>query len=735
MFYAHSAKQEIGVAAQPYAEHITNVHRFACENAIGAGPLKFSELFQDAVRLAAEFHDLGKLDPLNQAVLNGQAKSQRSLPVNHVDAGVAHLWNQQGQPATSLAALLIYSHHRGLPDVALALLNLFRDIDLKTKVGKTKDWTDQHLASYIASHRTELSKDLVNTKLKYQGASNDRLLARMALSCLVDADHLDTALNYQNEQPINTIDLRANERLHAIDQYIDSLASSSDNTDRNRLRASVYSTCRFAEINRGIVSCDSPVGSGKTTAVMAHLLNAAVKHGMRRVFVVLPFTNIITQSVDVYRKSIVLAGEDPNQIVGAHHHRAEFEDVDSRHLTYRWQAPVIVTTAVQFFETLAAARTGALRKLHQLANSVIFIDESHASLPTQLWPVAWKWLIGLRDDWNCHFVLGSGSLSEFWRLPDICTPTERVESLISAEPAEASLQFELNRIRFRRHVKPLSLEMLIDWVIAKHGPRLLIVNTVQSAAFIAQALNDIGSSVEHLSTSLTPWHRKVSLDRVKARLYDNTDQDWTLVATSCVEAGVDISFAVGFRERCSLNSLLQTSGRVNRNNELRRAEVWDFQLIHDHRLRPHPSFEDTAAVLGELFDEDRVSPEFCTEAMRREINRAGMKSVSHQLVAAEQKREYDKVQKLFRVIDSSTDCAIVDQSIVDRLRAREQVSFRDIQDSSVQIYTNRRDELALEPIVEFPGLFKWTLDYNPFVGYMAGVIPNAEFLRNGGCVI
>ncbi len=256
-------------------------------------------------------------------------------------------------------------------------------------------------------------------------------------------------------------------------------------------------------------------------------------------------------------------------------------------MTYLWEAPIVVTTAVQFFETLAAARTGSLRKLHQIARSAVFIDESHAALPAHLWPQAWKWLTSLRDDWNCHFVLGSGSLSRFWMLPEFVDSPQPIPDLVDEEPSVASTEFEQQRIHYRTHTQPFDLEQLIPWISQHAGPRLLIVNTVQSAAYIAMHLKEDSGrqSVEHLSTALAPVHREATLDRIKLRLQNESDNDWTLVATSCVEAGVDISFRTGFRERASLNSLLQTSGRVNRSGEHGTADVWDFQLVFDHRLR------------------------------------------------------------------------------------------------------------------------------------------------------
>lgn len=731
MLYAHSPRVANGIVAQSYRDHVEAVVAGAMHRAMEAsGQTAFALLFDDAVRLAAEFHDLGKLDPLNQEVLASEGKG--GLPINHVDAGVAEMLRQPSSTAAMVAALLIYSHHRGLPDSSELQQNQFRDIAVDENFGSTKARTNRLLEEYLSAHDGEVDFPIASLSVAYQSPKYRQLLSRIALSCLVDADHFDTSENYGQAYPTPPIDLLASERLGQLDRYVASLQGDKKD-QRNELRGRVYASCYNSTVPRGIVACDSPVGSGKTTAVMAHLLQIAHKHAMRRIFVVLPYTNIITQSVDVYRRCLVLPGENPEHVVAAHHHRAEFSAPQSRHLTYLWEAPIVVTTAVQFFETLAAARTGALRKLHQLAGSAVFVDESHAALPASLWPIAWKWLQGLRDEWNCHFVMGSGSLSRFWMLPEFSDPPEPIPELIDQAPSQASQEYEAERITYQTRPEPLELAQIGDWITQHPGPRLLIVNTVQSAAYIAmQIKSETGRrSVEHLSTALAPVHREATLSRIRSRLNDEFDTDWTLVATSCVEAGVDISFRTGFRERSSLNSLLQTSGRVNRSGEYGTADVWDIQLVFDHRLRKHPAFEDAAIVLAQLFDEDSVAPQFCTEAMRQEIRRSGMKNDAKLLVEAEAKQLFVEVQTRFKVIDSNTDVAVVLPLLKKRLRANEHVTFQDLQNGSVQIYSNRRADFALTPIIQRPGVFEWTLKYDKFLGNMAGVVDNVELLDGG----
>jgi hypothetical protein len=250
-------------------------------------------------------------------------------------------------------------------------------------------------------------------------------------------------------------------------------------------------------------------------------------------------------------------------------------------------------------------------------------------------------------------------------------------------------------------------------------------NTVQSAAAIARQLANGrgGERVEHLSTALTPLDRKTALDRVKSRLRQPNDRDWTLVATSCVEAGVDISFRTGIRERCSLTSLLQIAGRVNRENSFENAYVWDIQLRHDHLLHPHPAFEASGRVLGEPFNEQKVSPESCTEALRREITQEGMPKRMEDILKAERNADFPMVEELFRVIASNTITAVVDSALIQRLDRGERVSRDDLQAGSVQIWQDRANDWGAADFELIPGLKKWTLPYDSFLGYMAGVLP------------
>lgn len=736
MYLAHSAKGDI--PAQSYQSHICNVYKMAFGNAARAGAYsKYGTLMKDAVAFAALYHDLGKLAPENQQVL--KSNNRERLPLHHWDAGVAALQSGGLSLAENLAALFVYSHHIGLqslPDEnAKGKGNVFRDVSLCSEGRSVKNIVDKSLHDYLETHKSILTELPEMEKSAWQGVVPP-LFMRLALSCLVDADHTDTARHYNNVVPEGEILLYPDKRLALLDKYVAGLPKkASDNIERNKLRQAIYDSCRNASPSaKGFITCDSPVGTGKTTAVMAHLLNVAKTKNLRRIFVVLPFTNIIDQSVNIYR-NLVLTGENPEKAIAAHHHKAEFEDLPSRIFSFLWNAPITVTTAVQFFETLASNNPASLRKLHQLAGSAIFIDEAHAALPAPLWAQAWKWLRELVDDWGCYIVLASGSLNRFWELEEFSNPpVNNIPELVDSTVKQSAMEGESIRINYEKKDKLLNADEICDWLKELQGPRLIILNTVYSAASVAKILlKSYGNNkkfVEHLSTALAPVHRKAILERIKRRLdpndtdYDPNDTDWTLVATSCVEAGIDFSFRTAAREFCTLVSTIQTAGRINRSGEYGQSDLWNFQIVPGGSLKEHPSFATSARILKQFFNEGKIAPEYCTEAMKREVREKNQLNADKNLVViAERDRDFPSVKDQFKIIPATTVTAIIDREMCGRIERHEKVDFIELQQKSVSIYSNNTNKFALRPLHGFNELYAWMLDYDSdFLGYMAGVL-------------
>lgn len=725
MLFAHSAESKKNIPAQNYADHVYGVVQRADAASYEAASFAKldSLLFKQVVHCAAEYHDLGKLDKENQCVLSGERKAKR-LPVQHADAGTAYLFKD----ITPLGATLVRAHHIGLPDF-VEESNRVADHVFRDEV--VLDHVDATLPELLEEHAA-IVHDLPPVEKPTEGLKgNSNVFFRLALSCLVDGDHTDTAINYGN-YPKNekTIKLRPFERLLALDDYVGNLGSDDE---RSILRSQMYQICRNTTIEAGISSCDSPVGTGKTTAVIAHLLSQAHNCGLRRIIVVLPFTNIISQSVETYRKALVLPGENAEDVVAELHHRADFQDVTSRHLTALWKAPIIVTTAVTFFETLASKTPSTLRRLHNLPGSAIFVDESHAALPAKLLPLAWHWMKIFADEWQCYWLLASGSLNRFWKIPEFDTSSPDIPEIISDDFRLKLMIFEDRRIAYRYKEEILGLNKLVSWLATLSGPRIVILNTVQSAAIVAQACADKYGikNVEHLSTSLTPYDRNITLSRIKKRLDNPSDSDWMLVATSCVEAGVDLSFRTGIREIGSLVSLLQIAGRVNRHGETEDAEVWSVRLSSDGLLKQHPGLKDAAQVLLDYCQKNQqITPELCTDALKREIRLAG--NICDDLQKNENNGRFPLVEKEFRVIDSDTRVTVVDELIIQKLENFEAVDWRELQNKSVQIWGYQLEKLGVQEIRN--GIYKWVYPYNNFLGYMAGVLPVLENEQFSGTV-
>lgn len=712
---AHSARKNY--PPQTYEAHVRGVCERAGKYAAEAEcySVKANGILSTIVRGSALLHDLGKLEERNQSVLCEQSRRRRHLPVDHTDAGSAALQKM----GSGCAAMLVYSHHQGLPDLSTEFAargcSIFRNGNAEVRAE-----TDAALPALLRQHEALFPRKPNKEVQAYDG--DPAVFLRMALSCLADADHGDTAAAFgQTEKAMP--ELRPQERLAALDHYVSKFGETDE---RSSLRRELYLSCRSAEAHSGFSVCGSPVGSGKTTAVMAHLLEQACKRNARRIFVVLPYTSIIRQSVDIYRKALVLPGETPEDVVAELHSRADFEDIETRYLTALWRAPIVVTTAVAFFETLSSHNPAALRRLHELPGSLIFVDEAHSALPLRLLPLAWHWMNVLSDEWSCYWVLASGSLVRYWELQPLSglsMPRPEIAELVRPDLQRELSRYESSRITFRWREKPIGRKELAEWVQEAPGPRLLILNTVQSAAVIAADMAaEFGQThVEHLSTALTPEDSGNTIDRIRRRLADPDDADWTLVATSCVEAGVDFSFRTGFREISSLLSLLQAAGRVNRHGRNTEAVMWSFSLQDDSMLPKNPALDVSAAVLRSYFQKRLpITPELSTRSMQDELVRDdSCMSAICDFAELEAAQQFRTLAQKFRVIDQKTVLAVPDDSMVSAI-AEGRASWQELQRHAVSV---RKEKIVLWHLREIAdGIYQWTLGYDSFLGYMHGVL-------------
>lgn len=742
MRLAHSSPDGIR-APDPYGRHVGTVMRRAEANA--EQMLRFATHppsgLCDSIRLAAAYHDLGKLDPDNQAALASGRRAR--LPWDHIDVGVAHARAVQDM----MAAWMIRAHHApGLPSQAEQFepgcglrLRGRRGDRSPTEQRQQIARTDTVLRECLATHHAEVGETESRPRRAVHG-----LTMRLALSCLVDADHSDTAAFDHGPVNLAAAAPRWGERIEALKRYVAALpaGSTAAEADRNAFRTAFFEASLWSSVRERLASCDALVGSGKTTSVLAYLLRCAQEEGLRRIIIVAPFTNILTQTAERLRAALVLPGEDPDTVVVEHHHRADFDSREARELAVTWSAPIVLTTAVSFFESLAGCSSATLRKLHAVPGSGIVLDEAHAALPTKLWNQNWRWLRELAEKWGCRVVLASGSLTRFWEDKTIVGDAHTVvPDLLPRDLAERGRDAERRRVAYARLAdRVVPVDELVDRVVAAPGPRLVILNTVQSAAVIAIAMKETGLTVVHLSTALAPEDRALVVARIDLLLKARATE-WVLVATSCVEAGVDFSFRTAFRQSFSTASTIQVGGRVNRHGEWNEAGggvVYDFD-VEGARITLHPGCAASARVLHDLMRRDALNTTdpaaLVTQAMKEELRLLGP-SERNLLQLAETHQDYPGVSKHGRVIDTDTRLVVVQKDLKALLRRGAAVPFRALLAGSVQLWSTKVSKLALEPIVGYGDLFYWPMKYDPvFLGIMAGVLDQATHEIPSGLLV
>ena len=301
------------------------------------------------------------------------------------------------------------------------------------------------------------------------------------------------------------------------------------------------------------------------------------------------------------------------------------------------------------------------------------------------------------------------------------------------------MTFEEKRVSICRESQAMSVERLADFVQDKPGPRLVIFNTVQSAAVFAHYLREdrkLGLNVEHISTALTPRDRSQTVARVRERLAAK-ETDWTLVATSCVEAGVDFSFRTAFRESWGLVNLLQIAGRASRSGEYDGAEVWDFRHDAGDGFSLHPQAKLSRRILETVvrrmrWQNRQPGPDDCTDALQREIlqDHGEKASRMEDIFQAEKDADYPQVAKLCRIIDAATHTVVVEPALIHRLENHDRSQWpgwRELMPGSVQLWAARLDagKLPVKPLGHDGEVWAWVRRIQ-FVPWLHGRHPSAS---------
>lgn len=631
---------------------------------------------EDQGKLAGLAHDLGKYSPAFQRRIRGSPEQ-----VDHSTAGA---WEcaRRGQ---IFAAFAVAGHHSGLPDGGGR-----GDTPGQSTFFGRMNWAGQGGPEPYDAWTKELTLPQVPAPEGVSTQAEGMFFTRMLYSCLVDADFLDTEA-FMAQAPVprgggEPVGVLEKKLLHHISGWF------PPKNSLNEQRCGILNRCleQGEAQEPGLFTLTVPTGGGKTVASLAFALRHARAHGLDRVIYVIPYTSIIEQNAQVFRD--ILGEENVLE-----HHTGVLYDIDEEadpqtvrmaKATENWDKPVVVTTAVQFFESLFAARSSKCRKLHNLARSVIIFDEA------QMLPVPY-----LRP---CVFAI-SQLVKHYGVSAVLCTATQPSldglfrEFLPNAAPVELCPpgldQTVFRRVTFRRE-STLSCPALAQQLNDRNQV-LCVVNRRKGAQEIYALLDHEGSF--HLSTLMCPAHRKAVLKEIRRRL--ELGLPCRVVSTSLIEAGVDVDFPEVFREEAGLDSVLQAAGRCNREGK-RPAEESIVTIFQSETPPPalfHRNIDAGRLALGQ-FDRpnsrEAISCYFNTLLTVTGKTGQDKESILPLMDDPLSLMPFRTVAERFRLIEDNTRTVYIPWGecapLLDRLRAGERTRalFRALGQYSVNVYPN-----------------------------------------------
>lgn len=607
MWYAHSLPDRGQLDWQLLSRHLRGVSALSAERGAKFGA-------ERAAALAGLLHDLGKY------TLEFQARLEGGESVDHATAGAREIMGlasrADDRSIAEIVAHAIAGHHGGMPDsVGEASL----DARVKRRLPALDPaWRDE--IAPIADGLMPANFDWrvgEKTKLAYQMA----FLGRIIFSCLVDADFRDTEEFYTGAKGESVprdwprLPDIADELLARFDRH---MANKRADTPINVLRAQILNHVRSrATETRGLFTLTVPTGGGKTLASLAFALEHAKRHGLERIIYAIPFTSIIDQTAAIFR---AVLGED---VVLEHHSsidEARIDNEDRKHLREAekklrlamedWAAPIVVTTNVQLFESLHSNRPSRCRRLHNLAKSVIILDEAQ-TIPLPVLRPCLAALDELARNYGTSIVLCTATQ------PAIAAPDFEGGLALGPErelaPSHLHEALPLKRVRLK-HLGDKTDEELIE-ALKTSSQGLVIVNSRAHALALYRKAVEAGvEGAVHLTTRQYAAHRRKILKDVRVRLDRNDPKPCRLIATSLVEAGVDLDFPRVWRAEAGLDQIAQAAGRCNREGR-RPIEESIVGVFHSTEHKPPREIAQLAGDMGRMMGKhaDLLSPDAMRE--------------------------------------------------------------------------------------------------------------------------
>ncbi len=692
-FFAHSNEDDPS-GWQPLEEHLENVAVLAAQFAAPFGG-------EEWARLAGLWHDLGKSTHRWQAwlrhvneVVDEFAQYFEGHPT-HADAGAKWLFEGSAQ-AGKLLAYCVAGHHGGLPNWKEGTV----DAGLKIRLEKP-------MPDAVSAQVPDFPDDLPFKPDVDRLGFNFQFFVRMLFSCLVDADYLDTEKFMDRERSgrrseypnLEELSDRFGERFNALREKADPESTV------NQQREMVLQNClEAAEKAAGLFSLTVPTGGGKTLASLAFALKHAKMRGKRRVIYVIPFTSIIEQNASVFRD---ILGDDA---VLEHHCNFIPENADwkTRLASENWDAPIVVTTNVQFFNSFYANKPSKCRKLHNVADSIIVFDEVQA-IPVETLKPCLEVIKELSTNYGVTSVLCTATQPAVEYSENFQSGLKDVREIIADVPA----LFGALKRTVERYIGERSEGEVAEQLAAEEQV-LCIVNTRQQALDVFEALPDSEGNI-HLSALMYPAHRTRKLAEVRRRLSNGLE--CRVVSTQLIEAGVDVDFPCVYRTVSGIDSIAQAAGRCNRNGKHEKPRpVNVFEFPEDSSCVFFRKAAQSAAKLFERFSDQLTTPECVQEYFldyfwknEQRMDESG--TVKQCLLGQAGEIQFKDIAQ-FRMIKTATIPIVVAlkkeaDELVRSLEFAEHAGgiLRRLQKYSVQVYSYQFDEIRgwlEEPI---PGVF------------------------------
>ncbi len=669
----------------PWHELLEHLETVARDAAVFASKFGAS----DIARWAGLLHDAGKFSSAFQNYLwqahvadrDGTSPPEKGK-VDHSSTGavIARALVSSTPEASGLELPWVIAGHHGGLNSQLALETRLKDKagDAVLLDGAQKALTWKKLEFL---YETPIPLPSFATPLERE------FFVRMLLSCLVDADHLDTEAFGSPHKTIIRNQAQTNletllERLKASQEEIMQKAKP---TPVNKARADVYFAALKAALEpTGFFRLSVPTGGGKTRSSLAFALQHAIIHKLERVIYVVPFLSITTQIASEFRE--ILGVENVLE-----HHSAVKIDSDegltrAKLATENWDAPIIITTGVQFLESLFANKTSKLRKLHRISNAVIIFDEAQ-TLPAPLLTPILEVLHQLTGRYRSSLVLCTATqpaLDARSGFPEL--------NAFEIAPDVPELYNTLKRVTYEFPTEPWDYARVAD-EIEKHDQVLCIVNTRAAAREIWQALED--DSAIHLSTHLCGAHRLERITEIKKRLFEK--QPCLVISTTLIEAGVDVDFPVVLRAFAPLDSIVQAAGRCNRNMNLTRGQVIVFKPLIP--TMPKGNYAVATLKTQNLIRSgvDLDNPDTFLEYFR-ELHRDQIDTSAKPVQEARLRFDYPEVYKVFSVIESDTTPILIRQYAPETVNkileaGVNRATMRRLQPYLINVYTHKLEQL------------------------------------------